>query len=282
MSSTDSVADLILKINRLSGNVTASINSNGYGLQLTDGNSVISQALTVEEISGGSTALALGILGKRDGNISGSDLNPVVTSSTLISDLKNGEGLILNQIGIVNGATSGTVTLSSATTIGDVVDLINKSSFNVIASINSSSNSLLVNSKDSSTVAIVKNVGTDETAENLGLGSGKNVFTTLFKLRDALNSNDSIAILASMENLDSSFASINNNRAIVGASLNRINLSNSTHEIDIVNRSQQLSNIEDADIVKSVSDLANLEFALQATLSATASVLQPTLLDFLR
>ena len=243
---------------------------------------MISQALTVEEISGGSTALALGILGKRDGNISGSDLNPIVTSSTLISDLKNGEGLTLNQIGIVNGATSGTVTLSSATTIGDVVDLINKSSFNVIASINSSSNSLLVNSKDSSTVAIVKNVGTDETAENLGLGSGKNVFTTLFKLRDALNSNDSIAILASMENLDSSFASINNNRAIVGASLNRINLSNSTHEIDIVNRSQQLSNIEDADIVKSVSDLANLEFALQATLSATASVLQPTLLDFLR
>ena len=282
VTSTDSVADLISKINKLSGNVTASINANGSGLQLTDGNSVISQALTVEEISGGSTALALGILGKRDGNISGSDLNPVVTSSTLISDLKNGEGLTLNQIGIVNGATSGTVTLSSATTIGDVVDLINKSSFNVIASINSSSNSLLVNSKDSSTVAIVKNVGTDETAENLGLGSGKNVFTTLFKLRDALNSNDSIAILASMENLDSSFASINNNRAIVGASLNRINLSNSTHEIDIVNRSQQLSKIEDADIVKSVSDLANLEFALQATLSATASVLQPTLLDFLR
>jgi flagellar hook-associated protein 3 FlgL len=59
-------------------------------------------------------------------------------------------------------------------------------------------------------------------------------------------------------------------------------LSNSTHEIDIVNRSQQLSKIEDADIVKSVSELANLEFALQATLSATASVLQPTLLDFLR
>ena len=120
------------------------------------------------------------------------------------------------------------------------------------------------------------------TAESLGLGSGKNVFTTLFKLRDALNSNDSVAILASMENLDSSFVSINNNRAIVGASLNRINLSNSNHEIDIVNRSQQLSDIEDADIVKSVSDLANLEFALQATLSATASVLQPTLLDFLR
>ena len=282
VTSSDTVTSLVSKINALGGNVTASINSNGSGLQLTDGSSVISQALAVTEVSGGSTALELGILGQRDGNISGSDLNPVVTSSTLISDLKGGDGLTLNEISIVNGEASGAVTLSSATTIGDVINLINSSSFNVTASINSSGNSLLVNSNDSTTVAIVKNIGTDETAENLGLGSGKNVFTTLFKLRDALNSSDSLAILASLENLDSSLASINNNRAIVGASLSRVNTSSSTHDQDVVNRSQQLSDIEDADVVKSVSDLTNLEFALQATLSATSRVLQPTLLDFLR
>ncbi|MZH02403.1 MAG: flagellar hook-associated protein 3 [Nitrospinae bacterium] len=282
VTSSDTISTLISKINALGGNVTASINSNGSGLQLTDGSSVISQALTIAEVSGGSAAVELGILGQRDGNISGSDLNPVVTSSTLISDLKGGDGLTLNEISIVNGATSGTVTLSSATTIGDVINLINSSSFNVTASINSSGNSLIVNSNDSSTVAIVKNVGTDETAENLGLGSGKNVFTTLFKLRDALNKDDSLAILASLENLDSSLASVNNNRAIVGASLSRVNTSISTHDQDVVNRSQQLSDIEDADVVKSASDLANLEFALQATLGATAQVLQPTLLDFLR
>ena len=282
VTSSDTVENLISKINGLSGNVTASINTNSNGLQLTDGSSVISQALTVAEVSGGSAAVELGILGQRDGNISGSDLNPVVTSSTLISDLKGGDGLTLNQISIVNGATSGTVTLSSATTIGDVVSLINSSSLNVTASINSSGNSLLVDSNDPTTVAIVKNINTDETAENLGLGSGKNVLTTLFKLRDALNSSDSLAILASLENLDSSLASINNNRAIIGASLNRVNASSFTHDQDFVNRSQQLSDIEDADAVKSVSDLANLEFALQATLSATSRVLQPTLLDFLR
>jgi flagellin-like hook-associated protein FlgL len=282
VTTTDTVGTLISKINALSGNVTASINSNGTGLQLTDGSSVISQSLTIGEVSGGSTALELGILGQRDGNISGSDLNPVVTSSTLISDLNGGDGLTLNQIGIVNGSTSGAITLSSATTIGDVINLINSSSFNVTASINSAGNSLLVNSNNSATVAIIKNVGTDETAENLGLGGGKNVFATLFKLRDALNSDDTLAILASLENLDSSLASINNNRAIIGASLSRVNTTNNTHEQDIVNQSQQLSNIEDADTVKSVTDLANLQFALQATLSATAQVLQPTLLDFLR
>ena len=282
VTSSDTVGSLISKINALGGNVTASINSNGSGLQLTDGSSVISQALTVAEVSGGGTALELGILGQRDGNISGSDLNPTVTSATLISDLNGGDGLTLNQISIVNGSASGTVTLSSATTIGDVIDLINSSSFNVTASINSAGNSLLINSNSSSTVAIVNNVGTDETAENLGLGGGKNVFTTLFKLRDALNNDDTFAILASLENLDSTLASVNNNRAVIGASLRRVDLTDFVLDQSIVDQSQQLAEIEDADIVKSVSDLANLEFALQATLAATAQVLQPTLLDFLR
>ena len=149
VSSTDTIGSLITNINASGVNITASINSNGTGLQLTDNSSVISQALTVEEVSGGSTALELGILGQRDGNISGSDLNPTVTSSTLISDLEGGNGLSLNQISIVNGSASGTVTLSSATTIGDVISLINSSSFNVTASINTSGNSLLVNSNRS-------------------------------------------------------------------------------------------------------------------------------------
>ena len=243
---------------------------------------MISHALTVSEVSGGSTALDLGILGQRDGNISGSNLNPGVTSSTQIADLKGGNGLTLNQISISNGSASGTVTLSSATTIGDVINLINSSSLNVTASINSAGNSLLVNSNNSSTVAIVKNIGTDETAENLGLGGGKNIFTTLFKLRDALKNNDTFAIQSSLENLHSSEISLNNNRAIIGAKINGVDAKVVVHDQDVINNLEQLSNIEDTDAVKSIADLANLQFALQATLGSTAQVLQPTLLDFLR
>ena len=282
VTSGDSVESLISKINGLAINITASINSRGSGLQLTDNSSVISQALTVAEVSGGSSALELGILGQRDGNISGSNLNPTITSSTLISDLKGGNGLTLNQISISNGAASGTVTLSSATTIGDAINLINGSSLNVTASINSAGNSLLVNSNNSKTIAIVKNVGTDETAENLGLGGGKNIFTTLFKLRDALKNNDTLAIQASLDTLDSSLTSLNNNRAIVGATLRGVDAKIVVHDQDVLNRLEQLSNIEDTDAVKSIADLANLQFALQATLGTTAQVLQPTLLDFLR
>jgi flagellar hook-associated protein 3 FlgL len=282
VNSSDTVEGLILKINNLRSSVKATINESGSGLQLTDNSSVISQALTVAEVSGGNIAKELGILGQRDGSISGSNLNPVITSATLISDLKDGNGISLNQISITNGAASGTVTLSSAETIGDVINLINASSLNVTASINSTGNSLLVNSNNSTTIAIVKNVGTDETAEDLGLGGGKNVFTTLFKLRDSLKNNDSLAILASLENLGSTQVSINNNRAIVGAKLSGVESKIVLHDQNKFNTLEQLSNIEDADAVQSISDLANLEFALQATLSATAKVLQPTLLDFLR
>lgn len=282
VNSGDTVSNLISRINSSAVNVTASINSNGNGLQLTDTNSVVSQALTITEVSGGNTASDLGILGKRDGNLTGSDLNPLLTSSTLISDLDGGNGLTLNQINIVNGSASGTVTLSSATTIGDVLNTINNSELNVTASINSAGNSLQISSNSSTTVAVVRNVGTDETAENLGLGGGKNIFATVFKLRDAFLKDDTSAILASLDSLDSSLASINNSRAIIGASLARVDNSDFVHEQDIVDQSEQLAKIEDADIVKSASELANLEFALQATLGSTAQILQPTLLDFLR
>jgi flagellar hook-associated protein 3 FlgL len=282
VSSTDTIENVISRINSTGVNVTASINSNGNGLQLVDNNTVITKSMTVSEVSGGSTAMELGILGKRDGTLSGSDLNPIMTTSTLISSLEGGNGLTLNDINVVNGAASGTVTLSSATTLGDVISLINNAGLNVTASINSAGNSLQITSNNSSTVAVVRNVGTDETAENLGLGGGKNIFSTLFKLRDAFQKDDTSAILASLDTLDSSLESINNSRAIIGASLSRVDNSEIVNAQAFVDRSEQLSKIEDADIIKSASNLANLEFALQATLSSTAQILQPTLLDFLR
>ena len=282
VNSTDTVGNLMSRINSAGVNVTASINSNGNGLQLVDNSTVITQSMTVSEVSGGSTAMELGIFGKRDGTLSGSDLNPTMTSSTLISNLDGGNGLTLNDINIVNGTASGAITLSSATTLGDIINLINNAGSNVTASINSAGNSLQITSNDSSTVAVVRNIGTDETAESLGLGGGKNIFATLFKLRDAFEKDDTSAILASLDTLDSSLASINNSRAIIGASLSRLDNSNYVHVQEVVDRTAQLSKIEDADIIKSASDLANLQFALQATLSSTAQILQPTLLDFLR
>ena len=131
----DTVNNVILAINGAGLNVTASLNASQTGLQLTDSSGTILQSLTVTE-AGGTTAADLGILSANDGNIVGSDLNPVLTASTLIADLNGGSGLTLGQIDIVNGALSATVDLSGDATIGAVLASITGSAANVTASIN--------------------------------------------------------------------------------------------------------------------------------------------------
>ena len=161
------LANVISAISNASSNLTASINSSGNGITITDTSSVITNSLTVSEVDGGTTALSLGIIGSKDGNIEGADLNAALSTSTLISELNGGDGLTLGDINIINGASSGAVSLSSATTIATVISLINNSGNNVTASIVSGCGYLQVITKSSYTVAVGSNVSTDTTAEEL-------------------------------------------------------------------------------------------------------------------
>jgi flagellar hook-associated protein 3 FlgL len=283
VSSTMTIGNLISNISSASSNLIASINSSGNGITITDSSSVIKNSLTVSEVDGGRTASSLGIIGKKDGNIEGMDLNGALSKNTKISELNGGQGLALGDINIINGAASGVVSLSSATTIGGVIDLINAAaSGTVTASIDSAGNSLQVVSNNSSTVAVISNVGSDRTAEELGIGGGRNVINTLIKLKQAMEYDDTFAILGSLANLDSGLESINESRAIYGAVTRRMNSTEQTHQQNIVNQNEQISNIEGADLVEAASEFAAMETALQASLSSTARIIQPSLLDFLR
>lgn len=276
------VGALLTAINSAGINVTASINGKQNAILLTDNSSVASQALTVAEVGGGTTAASLGIVGQRDGNFEGTDLNPVMTASTLLSQMNGGNGLSLTSINIVNGNASGAVTLSSAAAIGDVINLINNSGLNVTASINGAGNALRVTSNNSSTVAVVSEVGGGTSAQSLGLGGGNNVLTNLVNLRDALNKNDQQAIVALLGNLDKSQASVLNGRANVGATMTQVRSTSATNNQNEVALNDQISNIEDTDFTSAASRLAQLQTALQATLNTTSRILQPSLLDFLR
>lgn len=276
------VGDVVAAINGAGLNVTASINSAGNGIALVDSSPLILGPLSVSEVAGGSTAADLGLLGQRDGDLQGADLNPVVTTQTLIASLEGGQGLTLGDIQVTNGAASATIDLSGAVTVGDVLALINGAGVNVTAGINSAGNALTIDSNDPASAAIVTDVGLGNTAENLGLGGGRNVITALIKLKLALERNDTPGIIASLDNLDGALGSVNQSRAIIGANLRLAENIEFTHEQDIVDQTAQLAKIEDSDLVQSASDLARLEQALQATLGTTARILQPTLLDFLR
>lgn len=282
VASGATLGTVIASINSAGINVSAALNGSGNSISLTDTSPVITQSLTIAEVSGGTTGAALGILGKRDGSLTGSDLNARVTSATLLTNLNAGSGLVLDDIKIINGAASATISFASATTIGDALNLINSAGLNVTASINSAGNGLQVVSNNTTTVAVVNDIGVGTTAENLGLGGGRNVLDTLIKLKLALEKDDTVAILSTLQNLDRGLDSVNESRAFVGATLRRIESTDFIHDQDIVDQREQLSNTEDADIIKSASDLAALELALNATLNTTARILQPSLLDFLR
>lgn len=204
-----------------------------------------------------------------------------MTSSTLISDLNGGQGLNLGSVNIVNGAASGTVSLSTATTVGDVLTTINGAGLNVTATINSQGNALSVDSNSATTTAIVGEVGNGTTADVLGIGGAGNLFVNLTKLQEALQKDDNFGIVASLDTLESSLNKVNNARASLGAISRRLQSTNSVHEQDEVDRTTQLAEIEDSDIIQEASNVAQLEFALEATLNTSARILRPSLLDFL-
>lgn len=274
------VNDVITAINGAGINVTASLNASQTGLLLTDTSGTVLQSLTVTE-AGGTTAQSLGILSQNDGNITGTNLNPVLTAATLISDLDAGSGLTLGQIDIVNGALAGVVDLSGATTVGDVLTAINGAGLNVTASINSQGNALQVVSNDPTTTAVISEVAGGETAALLGIGGGS-VFTALDALREAMERNDADGILASFGNLNAALDTILASRAEYGALVRTMDTLEIGHDADEVSETAQMSAVEDADFVKAASDLVALQLALEATLNTTARVLQPSLLDFLR
>ena len=283
VSTNDTIQKVIDAINASGTNVTASINADKNCLQLTDSSTLITNALTIVE-SDGSTAADLGILGSRNGDISGLDLDPRLTLSTQLSELNNGNGVELSDIKIVNGAASATVSfssLSSSSTLGNLIDIINGAGTNVTAGIGSGGNDLKVVSNSSTSVAVIQDIGSGTLAENLGLGGGRNVITTLVQLKTALERKDTNGKNALLENLKSGLDAMQEARAKIGAIERRLQTNGNTHTQDIVRQTERLADVEDIDFSQKASELAALEVAFQATLNTTARILQPSLLNFL-
>jgi flagellar hook-associated protein 3 FlgL len=142
----------------------------------------------------------------------------------------------------------------------------------------------------------------DDAAVNVMLGdgvvmdmavSGKQVFESstdpvsvdpvvvLTKLIVGLDANDQTAISDQLDSLDQALTQVTNERADVGARLNRLD-STESHWADFkINIQKMLSNTEDLDITQAAMELTAQQTAYQASLSTTAKIIQPSLLDYL-
>jgi flagellar hook-associated protein 3 FlgL len=111
------------------------------------------------------------VFGALSSRIQGSaDLTPILTTSTRLSDLRGATdgGVHGGAIVISNGATTKTVDLSTADTIGNVIDLINNAAVGgITASIAPGGTGLLINATGSDNITITDSGGT--CASDLGI-----------------------------------------------------------------------------------------------------------------
>lgn len=144
LSGSKTLGDVITKINTASGgNVTASVNAQGTGLRLLDSSASNGSTFAVAAANGSQSAADLGILGSAAADeISGGRLVAGL-NSRLLSNLQGGQGVGLGTIRLTNRSGVATdVDLSGASSVADVLSLINNSGAGVTASVNRAGNGI--------------------------------------------------------------------------------------------------------------------------------------------
>jgi flagellar hook-associated protein 3 FlgL len=114
----------------------------------------------------------------------------------------------------------------------------------------------------------------------LGTGAG-GVFGVLSSIADDLRNNPS-ALAGDLNNLDGAIGKVSTELASVGTRYNELMQLGQTATDRHTTLTAQLSDVEDIDLPKTITDLQLQQTAYQAALAATAKVIQPSLLDFLR
>jgi flagellar hook-associated protein 3 FlgL len=113
-----------------------------------------------------------------------------------------------------------------------------------------------------------------------GAGGG-NVFHLLGQIADDLL-NDPAGLQADLGEVDTAQKRIQAGLSGVGSRYNQVSEMQQTAQNRVLDLRAQLSDVEDIDLPKTITELALQQTAYQAALAATAKVIQPSLVDFLR
>jgi flagellar hook-associated protein 3 FlgL len=115
------------------------------------------------------------------------------------------------------------------------------------------------------------------------LGTAPNdLFTLLNTIQTSLSTGNTTNMTNNLAQLDTIRTQMQSALSDVGARYNRLEAMKVRAEDANLNLRKGLSEVEDIDLSKTITDLQLQEVAYKASLSATARVLQPSLTDFLR
>jgi flagellar hook-associated protein 3 FlgL len=114
-------------------------------------------------------------------------------------------------------------------------------------------------------------------------GSGNTqLFTVLQGISDSLRSGDHEALDDGLAKLDKASDLMKNALSDVGARYNRVTQMKQSAQDRLLSVTSQLSDVEDVDLPKTIMDMQLQQTSYQAALAASAKVIQPSLIDFLR
>ncbi|WP_127498398.1 flagellar hook-associated protein FlgL [Actinoplanes solisilvae] len=113
-------------------------------------------------------------------------------------------------------------------------------------------------------------------------GSDTQLFKVLSDISTALRGNDDVALNNALGNLDTAHDLLKSTLSGVGARYNRITQMKQSADDHLLSVTSQLSDIEDVDLPKAIMELQIQQTSYQAALAASAKVIQPSLIDFLR
>jgi flagellar hook-associated protein 3 FlgL len=108
------------------------------------------------------------------------------------------------------------------------------------------------------------------------------LFSHLADLSTALKAGDPAGMATAIDKLSADSARITDTQASIGARTVRVEQAQQAAGDAELSLKSSLSEIENTDLAKATVDLQLQEVAYQAALAATARVIQPSLLDFLR
>lgn len=263
--------------------VTAQLNADGNGIELVD-NTAGTERLTVRQ-----TGDPVSVTGGIDLTIPSVDFNVTAADGTTLA-----------------------INLSGAETVGDVLDTINNHPDNddggggllVRAQLAETGNGIeLVDLTGGGGSLTVTKIGTSQAAEFLGLlgkdqtsnstntgtltGVDRNsvendsVFNSLIRLRDALAEYDVPAIERAAAKLDDDIERVTFAQADVGTRFKNLELAKFNLQDEEIQIRSALSEEIDVDLVQAISDLTARQISLEASLRATANILQLSLLNFI-
>jgi flagellar hook-associated protein 3 FlgL len=138
------------------------------------------------------------------------------------------------------------------------------------------------------TNAINRNVGPGVTVQVNVTGPqafgapGADLFTTLASLANDLRNNPAAVSSTDLAALDTAASRVRNALGEVGARSAQLTTTKTRSDDLLLNLRDSLSKIEDIDLPKVATDLQIQQVSYQAALAATARVIQPSLVDFLK